>query len=100
MASPPVSARAWAPTSARADELETLTAAAAAVDRLELEYWYGVQIAVDLEELGPAPLSDPSHLAALLDVEERLGSADPYRQLGQLAHLILRKPDSAATLGG
>jgi hypothetical protein len=30
-------------------------------------------------------------LAALLDVEERLGATDPYRQLGQLAHLILRR---------
>jgi hypothetical protein len=30
-------------------------------------------------------------LAALLDTEERLGSSDPYRQLGQLAYLILRK---------
>jgi len=46
------------------------------------------------------PPSDPGQLAALLDVEERLGAADPYRQLGQLAHLILRKPDTAATPGG
>jgi hypothetical protein len=30
-------------------------------------------------------------VAALLDVEERLGATDPYRQLGQLAHLILRR---------
>jgi SAM-dependent methyltransferase len=78
-------------TPARADDLETLTAAAAA-HGLELENWYGVRIAVDLEELDPPPPSDPGELAALLDVEERLGSADPYRQLGQLAHLILRKP--------
>jgi hypothetical protein len=56
-----------------------------------------VRIAVDLEEFDPAPPSDPSQLAALLDVEERLGAADPYRQLGQLAHLILRKPDTAVT---
>jgi S-adenosylmethionine-dependent methyltransferase len=80
-------------TPARADDLETLTAAATA-HGLELENWYGVRIAVDLAELDPAPPSDPSELAALLDVEERLGAADPYRQLGQLAHLILRRPRS------
>jgi S-adenosylmethionine-dependent methyltransferase len=83
---------------ARADDLETLTAAAAA-NGLELENWYGVRIAVDPEELDPAPPSDLGQLAALLDVEERLGAADPYRQLGQLAHLILRKPATAATTG-
>ena len=77
-------------TPARADDLEALTAAAA-TDGLELEHWYGVRIAVDLEELDPAPPPDPRQLAALLDVEERLGAADPYRQLGQLAHLILRQ---------
>jgi SAM-dependent methyltransferase len=85
-------------TPARADDLETLTAAAAAAG-LELESWYGVRIAVDLEELDPAPPSDPAELAALLDVEERLGATDPYRQLGQLAHLILRKADTATTSG-
>jgi hypothetical protein len=36
--------------------------------------------------------SDPDELAALLDVEERLGATDPYRQLGQPAHLIVRRP--------
>jgi S-adenosylmethionine-dependent methyltransferase len=41
-------------TPARADDLETITAAAAA-HGLELENWYGVRIAVDLEELDPAP---------------------------------------------
>jgi S-adenosylmethionine-dependent methyltransferase len=85
-------------TPARADDLDTLTAAAAAAG-LELEHWYGVRIAVDLEELDPAPPPDPSQLAALLDVEERLGATDPYRQLGQLAHLILRRPDAAAPPG-
>jgi hypothetical protein len=58
---------------------------------LRLETWYGVRIAVDQGELDPPPPSDPRELAALLDVEERLGATDPYRQLGQLAHLILRK---------
>jgi S-adenosylmethionine-dependent methyltransferase len=52
----------------------------------------GVRIAVDLAELDPPAPADPVRLAALLDVEERLGAADPYRQLAQLAHLILRRP--------
>jgi SAM-dependent methyltransferase len=77
-------------TPARADDLTALTAAAAA-HGLGLEAWYGVRIAVDPEELDPPPPPDPRELAALLDVEERLGATDPYRQLGQLAHLILRK---------
>jgi len=75
---------------ARADDLGALTTLAAAYG-LQLENWYGVRIAVDPDELDPAPPSDPRQLAALLDVEERLGATDPYRQLGQLAHLILRK---------
>jgi hypothetical protein len=75
---------------ARADDLGALTILAAAYG-LQLENWYGVRIAVDPDELDPAPPSDPRQLAALLDVEERLGATDPYRQLGQLAHLILRK---------
>ena len=80
---------------ARADSLDALTSTAAACG-LELENWYGVRIAVDAEELDPPPPSDPAELAALLDVEERLGATDPYRQLGQLAHLILRRPPAAA----
>lgn len=76
---------------ARADSLDALTGAAATCG-LELENWYGVRIAVDAEELDPPPPDDPAELAALLDVEERLGATDPYRQLGQLAHLILRRP--------
>jgi S-adenosylmethionine-dependent methyltransferase len=79
---------------ARADDLDALTSTAAA-HGLVLENWYGVRIAVDPEELDPAPPSDPGELSALLDVEERLGASDPYRQLGQLAHLILRKTQTA-----
>jgi S-adenosylmethionine-dependent methyltransferase len=79
---------------ARADDLGALTTLATAYG-LQLENWYGVRIAVDPDELDPAPPSDPRQLAALLDVEERLGATDPYRQLGQLAHLILRKADTA-----
>jgi S-adenosylmethionine-dependent methyltransferase len=80
---------------ARADFLDALTSAAGACG-LELERWYGVRIAVDMTELDPPPPSDPRELAALLDVEERLGATDPYRQLGQLAHLILRRPPATA----
>jgi S-adenosylmethionine-dependent methyltransferase len=68
-----------------------VTDSTAAARGLELENWYGVRIAVDMAELDPPPPSDPRELAALLDVEERLGATDPYRQLGQLAHLILRR---------
>lgn len=75
---------------ARADDLDRLTALAGE-HGLALEEWYGVRIAVDMAELDPPPPDDPGQLAALLDVEERLGATDPYRQLGQLAHLILRK---------
>jgi SAM-dependent methyltransferase len=78
---------------ARADDLGALTALATGYG-LQLENWYGVRIAVDPDELDPAPPPDPRQLAALLDVEERLGATDPYRQLGQLAHLILRKANT------
>jgi SAM-dependent methyltransferase len=78
-------------TPARADELATVTAEAGRLG-LRLENWYGVRIAVDPEEVDPEPPRDPQQLAALFDVEERLGCTDPYRQLGQLAHLILRRP--------
>jgi len=85
---------------ARADDLDALTTLAAGYG-LHLETWYGVRIAVDPEELDPPPPSDPRLLAALLDVEERLGATDPYRQLGQLAHLILRRtPGEASSAGG
>ncbi len=56
---------------------------------LSPSFGYGVRIAVDAGELDPPPPSDPRELAALLDVEERLGATDPYRWLGQLAHLVL-----------
>lgn len=78
---------------ARADEIDTL-AEVAAESGLELVRWYGVRVAVDLAELDPSAPADPRQLAALLDVEEHLGATDPYRQLAQLAHLILRRPHS------
>jgi len=77
-------------TPARADDLANLTSHASTLG-LGLESWYGVRIAVDPEEVDPEPPTDPHELAALLDVEERLGATDPYRQFGQLAHLILRR---------
>lgn len=77
-------------TPARADDFDALIAAAAEAG-LQLENWYGVRVAVDLSELDPAAPEDPDQLAALLEVEERLGATDPYRQLAQLAHLILRR---------
>ncbi len=83
---------------ARADDLGALTGAAAR-HGLTLENWYGVRIAVDMAELDPPPPSDPRELAALLDAEERLGGTDPFRQLGQLAHVILRKEQTAAAGG-
>ena len=78
-------------TPARADSFETLVGLAHA-EGLELEEWYGVRVAVDLAEIDPDPPSDSAEWEALLDVEERLGATDPYRQLAQLAHLILRRP--------
>lgn len=78
---------------ARADEIDTL-AEVAAESGLELVRWYGVRVAVDLAELDPSAPADPRQLTALLDVEEHLGATDPYRQLAQLAHLILRRPHS------
>lgn len=76
---------------ARADTFEALVGQAEAAG-LELEQWYGVRVAVDMGELDPAPPTDPAEWEALLDVEERLGATDPYRQLAQLAHLVLRRP--------
>jgi S-adenosylmethionine-dependent methyltransferase len=78
---------------ARTDDIDTL-AAVAAESGLKLVRWYGVRVAVDLAELDPPAPADSRQLAALLDVEERLGATDPYRQLAQLAHLILRRPHS------
>ena len=76
---------------ARTDDIDTI-AEAAASSGLELARWYGVRVAVDLAELDPPAPDDPIQLAALLDVEEYLGATNPYRQLAQLAHLILRRP--------
>lgn len=78
---------------ARADSFDRLVTAASEAG-LALEEWYGIRIALDLED-GKAdapPPSDPAEFAALVAVEERLGAMDPYRWLGQLAHLVFRRP--------
>jgi S-adenosylmethionine-dependent methyltransferase len=80
---------------ARTDDVGTL-AQVAGESGLELVRWYGVRVAVDLAELDPPAPADPLELAALLDVEERLGATDPYRQLAQLAHIIFRRPHSGS----
>jgi len=79
---------------ARADTLESLTSSCA-VAGLEVEAWGGVRVASDnvaVDERAP----EGDELAALLDVEERLGAADPYRALGTLLHVIARRPRRAA----
>lgn len=75
---------------ARTDNIDTLVEVAVE-SGLELVRWYGVRVAVDAAELDPPAPADPLQLAALLDVEEHLGAIDPYRQLAQLAHIILRR---------
>jgi S-adenosylmethionine-dependent methyltransferase len=76
---------------ARTDDIGAL-AAVAAESGLELVPWYDVRVAVDLAELDPPAPAHRRQLAALLDVEEYLSATDPYRQLAQLAHLVLRRP--------
>lgn len=76
---------------ARADSFDRLVAAAAEAG-LELEQWYGIRIAFDLYDDEPPAPTEPAELEALIAVEERLGSMDPYRSLGQLAHLVFRRP--------
>lgn len=84
-------------SSARADDLDALVGLAEAAG-LGLEQWYGVRVAVDMAERDPVPPTDPAEWEALLEVEERLGAMDPYRQLAQLAHLILRRPTRGGLL--
>jgi S-adenosylmethionine-dependent methyltransferase len=73
---------------ARADTLASLTHDCDAAG-LQVTAWYGIRVATD-----DVPVDEPSpsgtELADLLDVEERLGSTDPYRALGTLVHVIAR----------
>lgn len=74
---------------ARADTISSLSADCEAAG-LEVVAWYGIRVASDdvaVDE--PAPEGD--ELAMLLEVEERLGSTDPYRALGTLVHVIARR---------
>jgi S-adenosylmethionine-dependent methyltransferase len=74
---------------ARADTLASITADCEAAG-LEVAAWYGVRGASDavaVDEAAP----EGDELSALLDVEERLGSTDPYRALGTLVHVLARR---------
>jgi SAM-dependent methyltransferase len=75
---------------ARADTVASLSAACAGAG-LEVERWYGIRVATD-----GVPLDEPApqgaELSALLDVEERLGRTDPYRQVATLLHVVARRP--------
>ncbi|HJQ02912.1 MAG TPA: methyltransferase domain-containing protein [Jatrophihabitans sp.] len=76
---------------ARADSVEGLTALCE-TGGLHQEAWYGVRVgSTDSDLAAPVPDTE-SELAALLDVQERLGRTDPYRQLAALFHLIARRP--------
>lgn len=74
---------------ARADTLASLRAHCEAAG-LEVEGWYGIRVASDGVAVD-APTPHPDELALLLDVEERLGRTDPYRQLGTLLHVVARR---------
>lgn len=64
---------------------------------LQVEAWYGVRIAVD-GALPEEPLpEDEAQRAALLDVEERLGRTDPYREVAALVHLVAHRPHTPAS---
>lgn len=77
-------------TLAHAQDLNALLGLAA-VQGLELEQWYGALVAVDTEEFDPPPVGS-GELTALLEVEGHMASTYGFRQLGQLAHLVLRRP--------
>lgn len=77
--------------SCRADRVEHLVGLLAAHGLVDVR-WFGVRVAVDVVDPDvPAP-SDPAELAALLDVEERLGAADPFRAVAPLVHVLGRRP--------
>lgn len=76
---------------ARADSVDGLSALCEA-GGLRQEAWYGVRVgSTDSDLAAPVPDSE-AELAMLLDVQERLGRTDPYRQLAALFHLIARRP--------
>jgi SAM-dependent methyltransferase len=75
---------------ARADTVASLVAACRDAG-LEVERWYGIRVATD-----GVPVDEPApggaELSALLEVEERLGRTDPYRQVATLLHVVARRP--------
>jgi SAM-dependent methyltransferase len=71
---------------ARADSPDSLVAQAER-EGLHLVSWYGIRVASDGVPVD-TPSPGPEELAALLDVEERLGRTDPYRSLGTLVHVV------------
>ncbi|MEO5743664.1 MAG: methyltransferase domain-containing protein [Terracoccus sp.] len=83
---------------ARADTLASLTDDCEAAG-LDVTAWYGIRVATDDAALDE-PLPDAAHLATLLDVEERLGSTDPYRALGTLVHVVASRPGGSASPAG
>ena len=74
---------------ARADTLASLTRHCEDAG-LDVSPWYGIRVASD-----DVPVDEPppegAELAALLEVEQRLGMTDPYRALGTLLHVIARR---------
>lgn len=78
-------------SAARADTVERLTALCEAAG-LRCESWYGVRVATDDQDVAAAVPADEAELATIFELEERLGRTDPYRQLGALFHLIMRRP--------
>ncbi|MDN5789795.1 MAG: methyltransferase domain-containing protein [Micrococcales bacterium] len=74
---------------ARADTLTSLSIDCGRAG-LDIEAWYGIRVSTDAVPLDePVPGAD--ELAAMLDVEERLGRTDPYRGMGNLLHLLARR---------
>lgn len=70
---------------ARADRLADLVRTVESLD-LRVEQWYGVRALTDaLGDTAP-----PADIDLVLDCEERAGSADPYRGIAALYHLIAR----------
>ncbi|MEW1953263.1 methyltransferase domain-containing protein [Terrabacter sp. NPDC080008] len=75
---------------ARADSLASLHRNLEAAG-LHVDAWYGIRVASDDVPLDAAT-PGPEELSVLLEVEERLGSTDPYRALGTLVHVLARAP--------
>ena len=82
-------------SSARADRRDHLVAICQEAG-LDLEAWYGVRIATDSVPADTPVPGDREELAAVFDLEERLGRTDPYRSMGSLMHLVARRAHAQA----